>query len=119
MNGYPIFYGLRDFYSLIKDFMAKIVERKIERDDNEALIDCACESIFENFNGWENSFYEFKEEFFDSLKINEPFGHPTTTEIVNNLKRVLERESNRYPMIIGEDEESLLFIKCIVEQHFK
>ena len=29
MNNYPLFYGLRDFYSLIKDFMSKVVEREI------------------------------------------------------------------------------------------
>jgi len=30
-NNYPLFYGLRDFYGLIKNFMSKIAERKDER----------------------------------------------------------------------------------------
>ena len=38
--------------------------------------------------------------------------------IIDNLKTTLSRESNRYPMVIAEDEESLSFIKWIIEQHF-
>lgn len=45
-NNFPLFYGLRDFYGLIKNFMVKVVEREIERDDNDSLIDAANESIF-------------------------------------------------------------------------
>lgn len=60
-NNYPLFYGLRDFYSLIKDFMSKIIEKKVERDDNDEIINSACESIFENFNGWQDSYLQFKD----------------------------------------------------------
>ena len=51
-NNFPLFYGLRDFYGLIKNFMFKIVEKNIEFDDDDALADASIESIFENFNGW-------------------------------------------------------------------
>ena len=45
-TNFPLFYGLRDFYGLIKNFMAKVVEREIERDDSESLLEAANESIF-------------------------------------------------------------------------
>lgn len=53
VNNFPLFFGLRDFYGMIKIFMKK-VQNKINGnyDDHDLIISLAVEAIFENFNGW-------------------------------------------------------------------
>ena len=41
------------------------------------------------------------------------------TKVINNLAQTLSKESNRYPLVIAEDEESESFVKWTIEQKFK
>jgi hypothetical protein len=41
-NAFLLFYGLRDFYGLIKNFITKILEKKERSDEREFLTNCAC-----------------------------------------------------------------------------
>lgn len=59
LNGYPNFFGLRDFYNLIKIFMKNLKERPTDHE----IGDTALLSIFKNFNGWKSSQEEFKQIF--------------------------------------------------------
>jgi hypothetical protein len=36
--------------------MSKLIEKKVERDNSDGIVNCALESIFENFNGWQDSY---------------------------------------------------------------
>lgn len=82
------------------------------------MIEFACEAIFENFNGWEDSVYEFTRKYFDKIRCNDVCHKSSMNEIVANIKAALTRESYRFPMVIAEDEESMSFIKWMIEEHF-
>ena len=41
------------------------------------------------------------------------------SSVLENIKSTLNQESNRYPLLIAQDEESLSFIKWVLELHFK
>jgi hypothetical protein len=62
-NNFPLFFGLRDFYCLVKQFAGALLDPQIAPDDHEVIVKVALSSIFSNFNGWEGSFLEFRQIF--------------------------------------------------------
>jgi hypothetical protein len=58
-NNYPHFYGLRDFYSLIRYVFMCIFERNISKDDKDVLAKVMRKAVERNFDGMPNSIKTF------------------------------------------------------------
>ena len=59
------FFGLRDFYYLVKTFIDLIIKGNIKGCEVEKLEDAANRAIFRNFSGRTNSFLNFKAIFYE------------------------------------------------------
>lgn len=95
--------------------MGKLVEYEVDiNDDDDKMIDCVGESVFENFHGWPETYKTFKSMFYEEINVATEIPNPSMKETLNSVLKMLDRESLRYPLVIVDDQESLCFVKWLI-----